>query len=139
MPALETLLDKNAVRAAIRVNMTSAELGDDIIGLPIFSGAAILEVKNRVPGAEDLTGDPLLHVTNAINLLTAAFIVDSLPQIKRSKTAEGDEIELFGLATSASFLRERAGEEIAIVVEAPASVAGQPVMFTLARGYRGRC
>ena len=135
---LEELVDPIVVRAAIDISLTEAELSDTIILLPIYRGAAVLEVQRRVSNAEDLAGEAQQRLRNALNLTTAALIVKAMPQIKRARTAEGDEFERVVEAAPDERLWQRAAEEISAIVGEDADTATQPTMFSLARGYRGR-
>src|SRR5215208_7000336 len=88
---LEDYLNPDAVRAAIDVSLTAARLPDALIQSDMYGKAAIAEVKKRVPGAESITdATQVLHLKNAINLLTAAYLVPAVPFVFKQQTAEGD-------------------------------------------------
>ena len=138
---MDLVFDEPQVRAAINIALTESELSDDTIGLPIYGGAAILEVKRRDPLWETRTGATLDHLSNAVNLITAALILPALREVKSAKTAEGDAFELFAPASEAS-LWDRAAEEISEAIGEDPSTGEQPTMFTLARAHpssRRRC
>jgi hypothetical protein len=130
-------VDEDQVRAAINISLTEADLSNDTIGLPIYSGAALLEVKRRDPSWASRTGDALMRLSNAANLITAALLLPALREVKSAKTAEGDAFEMFAPSLEGP-LWDRAAEEIAIAIGEDPSSGDRPTMFTLARAGRPR-
>jgi hypothetical protein len=127
------------VRSYIDTMIDAGGLPDAIINLPGNAGAAIIEVKRRVPNADTLQGDDLAHLNNAADYLTAATVlpsVSTLLVIIRNSGKGGLDIE-----EMQNNLRNRADDEIAIVLaggNAGAVVRGRMPKFFAAADAKGR-
>jgi len=136
MPLL-TAADYPAIRAALDISLTSAELPDLIIGLDMYVGAAQRAIRARDPIAESRTGDDLARVRLAAMLWCAALLVPALPQI--ASETHGDDT--YRRQTSdplavALELRGRAEAELAAVLNAgTGSRTPRPFAYTRAARF----
>ena len=131
--------DYPAVRAALDVQLTSRELPDSVIGLPLYVGAAEAEILVRDPLAATRTGAAWQHIVNATVLLTAALLAPALPAITSERFSEYSydrDVDWLALAAA---LRRRAETELAFVLTPTApTVASRPTIFAVATGTRGQ-
>ncbi|MEW6210148.1 MAG: hypothetical protein AB1631_17410 [Acidobacteriota bacterium] len=139
MPDLSAHIDPVQVRAALDLSLTESDLPDATIQLPLFTGPAVAEVRRRDPQAESREGEELEHIKNALNLLVAAGLALSFPQITRQQSAEGDAYQrnVVSATDLAADLRQRADEELNEVIGAD-TTSTMPTFFGLATGRRGR-
>jgi hypothetical protein len=141
MPDLSTYLDADLVRSAINISLTGVDLPTSVIESAIYAGAAVLEIKKRDPLAEDRTDEvEVQHLKNALNLLTAAFLVPVLPQVLKQQTAEGDMYQLQEVDADdlVAKLRNRVAEQLEELIDPGGSDLILPTFFGLASGCRGR-
>lgn len=125
-----------AVRAAIDVGLDTAKLPDQVIALPIYAGAADLDVLARDPDAESRTEVAQQHVLNAAVYFCAARLIGALHQQIRESSAEGYgwQVTAWDPAVRAAELRTMALAEIDIVIDPPPAdpVVIAPPFFVLA-------
>jgi hypothetical protein len=131
-----------AVRAAIDIGLDSTTLPDATIALPIYAGAADLDVLARDPDAESRTGGELTHVQNAAVYSCAARLIVALPQVTQEESPEGYryQVKAWDAPQRAGELRALASSELDAVLTPSVTdqTADRPTFFALASGRRGR-
>lgn len=133
--------DFDQVRAVLDPASSSdrAALPDEVISLPIFLGAAELEVASRDPDWATRTGDAALHLRNAVVYLTAERLLRSTRDVVseqigdyRYQAAPLDRSALAGT------FRQLAEQELQAVLSPLGSVVSMiPRLFATAPGGRG--
>lgn len=134
--ALLTELYYPSIRAVIDVSLTTDDLPDEILALPIFLDAGVTQVLDKVPDAESMTGSDRTHVVNAAVYYTAALLVTGLPDIvgetfgtyiyKRTPTDRNKQ---------AILLQSKGDGEIDVVLGITDD--DRPRSFDVAKGHRG--
>ena len=139
MPLL-TPDDYAAVRAALDIDLTEADVPDATIALPIYQGAGEAEVVRRVPDATDLTGDNLAQAKLAAVLFTAALLAEGLPRTTQERVGNWSYSQARGtadLAGMAAGLRRRAEAAlVGILPDPPPARRRFAGAFTVARAGR---
>ena len=137
--AILTSADYPTIRAAIEVTLSSEQLPDAVIAMPIYVEAAEAEIARRVPDALEST-DPVVIATlkRAAIYLTAALIAPAVPRLTSERY--GDQAygrEATDYQALAQALRNKVDDELA-TLDPVAGTPVMPMMFTLASGRRGR-
>ncbi len=134
--------DYPTIRAALDTSLDTTVLPDSIIALPIYVGAAELEVVARDPDAASRTGDAATHIKNACVYLAAARLVGAVPQISGETTVGKHTYtrKLQDIDAQVANLRAMAESELAAAVDSTVSPASPevPTFFGRACGRRGR-
>jgi hypothetical protein len=125
-----------AVRGAIDTTLDDEALPDDVIEQPTYAAAAELELLRRDPDAVTRTGSERTHMLNALVFLTAARLVQAIPQLitERQGDYSYSRTQINGLDRAAT-LRGLASDELAAYLT---DTAVPGVIFAVAHGYRGR-
>ena len=140
MPLL-TQNDYPAIRAALDVGLSAAQVPDALLAREVYHPAAEAEVLRRLPVAEgDLTDAQRERARRAAMFLTAALLAGALPTITQTDFADlSVRRQVPNAAERAATLRAQAEVELAALIEELGEVdTSIPVFFTLAPGYRGR-
>lgn len=129
----------SAIRAAIDPSLDEESLPGEIIALSIYMDAAVAEVVAKVPDAEDLEGEDLVHVQNAAILLTAARLATRVPNVTSETYVEGGGYQRKDVdrVILAKDLRGQAQDELAMVLQTGEVETSRPSLFALASGTRG--
>jgi hypothetical protein len=139
--AILTSTEYPAIRAAIDITLTTDDLPDSIIALPIYAAAADQDVLARDPLAESRTGAALQHVKNAATYFCAARLILALPQFTQEREGEQQYTrQSVNVADRAAELRGLAAAELDAVLDPdPGDVVAQrPTFFGRLAGGRGR-
>jgi hypothetical protein len=139
MPLIDRI-DADLVRAALDplgLDLNAETLDDKVIQNPIYAGAAISEVLNRDPGAEGRDATAKEHVTNALNLLTAANLAPFVSSVLKEEV-EGSSLtrDKVDWGKRAAALRNRAYEELAAATGPTVTRTSLPRLFGTARVRR---
>ena len=140
MPLL-TQNDYPAIRAALDVGLSAAQVPDALLARPVYHPAAEAEVLRRLPVAEsDLTAPQRERARRVAMFLTAALLAGALPTITQTDFADlSVRRQVPNAAERAATLRAQAEVELAALIEELGEVdTSIPMFFTLAPGYRGR-
>ena len=140
MPLL-TQNDYPAIRAALDVGLSAAQVPDALLAREVYHPAAEAEVLRRLPVAEgDLTDAQRERARRVAMFLTAALLAGALPTITQTDFADlSVRRQVPNAAERAATLRAQAEVELAALIEELGEVdTSIPVFFTLAPGYRGR-
>ena len=131
-----TAAEYPSIRAALDVGLDDEALPDSIIELPIYSGAAELEILRRVPDLYTKSGVDKRKCINAMILLTAAYLAPAMPQIT-SETL-GDVSRSYQSIDWLKFAAELRGRADGTIVELTTGArAAIPTLFSVASGRRG--
>lgn len=133
---LLTAAEYSSIRAALDVGLDDEALPDSIIELPIYSGAAELEILRRIPDLYTRNGIERRKCVNAMILLTAAYLAPAVPQIT-SETL-GDVSRNYQAIDWLKFAAELRGRADSMMVELTIGKSTAiPSLFSLASGRRG--
>jgi hypothetical protein len=126
------------VRDVLRVGLDEAALPALTIQDPLYYGRAAAEVLAVYPGAESATGTTAQHLRNAVVLLTAAYLAESiaLPQSEQFGHYRY-QLSPENWAARAAELRAQA-EALLALVTGETEADAVPCLFTVAPGCRGR-
>ena len=133
--------DYPAVRAAIDIKLTPADLADSVIAQDIFSGRAIARVLQLDPDAETRTGDDLAHVRRAAIFFCASYLVPSVVRLTSVSTQTRDlsyQRNLYDPDKLMAELEAAANDEIAQVLTPDEDAPNRFTMFARSPGIRGR-
>jgi len=141
--ALPDVADYPAVRAAIDLSLDDTTLPDDVIGLPIYAGAAEVEIGRRVANYADVItagGANAALLTNAAIWICAALLVPAVPNLTGERTPDSQQYsrQAFDPAAKVAQLRALADQAIGEVLGEDPLTAARPVTFAVACGRRGR-
>lgn len=139
MPIL-TAADYDAVRAAIDVGLTAAQVPDAVIGMPIYHGWADAQVLAAVPTAATATGTAAEWATRAAILFCAARLVRAIPNTVQESFADVTyRRDVPKAEERAAALLAEAESALATLaeLEGVTPTVARPIFFTLATGRRG--
>lgn len=134
--ALLTPADYPAIRAALDVSLTPAVLPDAVIEMPIFLGAAEMEVAARDPAAGTREGDALQRLKNAVIYFAAANLAPVVPIYLRERLLSY-EYQRPAVDWNARAADLRAQAEAELVAVLGSQTVERPTFFALASGRRG--
>lgn len=140
---LKDLIDGDAVRGEIDLTLTARDLPDALIKSALKGGLAIDEVLSLDPGAAGRDQNPQRqHVANALNLITAAILAPTVPQIVSEDYGDGGgyKREKVDVGKLVADLRQRAITQIELAtkddqVQLPKR-RGLPTVFAVGRARR---
>lgn len=121
------------VRAALGLETDETVVSDETIALPIFQGAAEMEIAARDPLALTRTGTDAQRIINATVYITAALIAPTMTQLKRESFGDYSYASSVDWAKRAKDLRMRADSELNAILK----TKNWPTMFAVASGGRG--
>lgn len=124
------------IRAALDTTLPVGALSDAIIAYPIYIGAGINDVLDRIPTAEALPADQLQRAKNAAVYFTASRLAVAVPGIVREDLGvEATQFDVAKWADKAETLRAAALAEIeALLAILYPSEAPMPPFFRRAPG-----
>ena len=143
--AILAFADYPAVRAAVDVSLTTANLPDATIALDIYAGAAVRDVTDRYPGAAAVTtpASTQLKITAAAVYFCAARLAIPLAGVIVSSLSVSTRDQGFSRPPYNGEKRREdllalAEDELADILEPAEETPNRPTMFTVASGTRGR-
>jgi hypothetical protein len=136
-----------AVRAAIDVSLTEAQLPNEIIGLSIYQDAAIRDVYNAYAAAgssddpaDETDEDNIARITRAAVYYCAARLCPAVVRITSLNVTTRDlsySRQTFDPEKRAAELVALAEAELAEILQPSEETPYRPTMFTTASGMRG--
>ena len=142
--AILTAADHPAVRAAVDISLTTANLPDATIALDIYAVAAVQDVVDRYPTAASVVvAATQLKITRAAVYFCAARLAIPLAGVIVSSLSVATRDQSFSRVPyngekRAAELLALAEEELADILEPGEETPNRPTIFRLAPGYRGR-
>lgn len=142
--AILATADYPAIRAAVDISLTTANLPDATIALDIYAGAAVRDVIDRYPGAAAVTvAATQLKITAAAVYFCAARLAIPLTGVIVSSLSVSTRDQNWSrVAYNGEKRREDllalVEAELADILEPDEETPNRPTMFRLAPGYRGR-
>lgn len=143
-----TTADYPAVLAALDTLLTSAQVPDSLLDLPIYSEAAIQDVYDAYSAAgsaanpaNETNAANQTRITRAAIYYCAARLAPAVVRITSLQITTRDgsySRQVFDPAKRAAELQAMAAEELADILEPSEETPNRPTVFALARGYRGR-
>lgn len=136
---LYTAATAEQVRAVIGVDLSSTEISDDVIGLPVYAGAAQAELLLLDPLASTYTTDPKLgNAQRALIYLIAARIAPTISPVQSEQLGDYRyTMQPYDGEKDAARLRGLANEAIAANITTSGMIS-PPTIFATVRGQRGR-
>lgn len=137
--ALFTAATAEQVRAVLGLGLSVTEIGDDVIGMSVYAGAAEAELLRRDPLASGYTTDPQLgNAQRALVYLIAARLVPALPAVLSEQLGDYRyQMQATDATKEAARLQGLADEAIAANLTDTGFVSPIPSFFTVA-GRRGQ-
>lgn len=143
-----TTAEYPAIRAALDTQLTEANLPDSTLDLPIYVDAAVHDVRQAYEAAgsaddpaDEADADNQAKISRAAIYFCAARLAPAVVRITSVQIATRDgsySRQTFDPEKRAAELQAMAAAELAPILEPSETTPNRPVMFALARGYRGR-
>ena len=131
-----------AVLAALDTKLTTSDVPNSLLALPIYHDAAVDDVLEIYPEAEsEADTDNQAKITRAAIFFCAARLAPAVVRLTSVNIATRDgsySRQVFDPEKRAAELRAEAEELLNDIVEPEEETSNQPIMFTTVGGNRGR-